>query len=331
MGGNPVKYRRFGKTGWDVSEVSLGTWQVGGKWGSGFDDKLADSIINEAIDNGVNFIDTADVYENRLSEAAVARVVKSRSEKVYVATKCGRFIYPHINEGYTPEVLTKFVDESLKNTGFDTLDLIQLHCPPTEVFYRPEIFETFDKLKDQGKIQHLGVSVEKVEEGLKAIEYPNVVSVQIIFNIFRQRPADLFLQQAKKKDCAILVRVPLASGLLSGKFTKKTTFSKDDHRHFNIDGAAFDKGETFAGVPYDTGLTAVKELKKLLPEPLAESALRWILCDDEISTVIPGASSPEQIKLNIKASDKGSLTPDEQMGVQDIYDEMIKPLVHHRW
>ena len=326
-----MKYRRFGQTGCDVSEISLGTWQVGGRWGSGFDNKLAETIINEAIDGGVNFIDTADVYENRQSEAAVARVVKSRSEQVYVATKCGRFIEPHVSEGYTPEVLTGFVEKSLKNTGFDTLDLVQLHCPPTEVYYRPEIFETFEKLKEQGKIRHLGVSVEKVEEALKAIEYPNVVSVQIIFNIFRQRPSDLFFQRAQEMDKAVIVRVPLASGLLSGKFTRDTVFDKNDHRNYNREGNAFDKGETFAGVPFEVGLAAVKELEKVLPPPLAESALRWILGNGEVSTVIPGASRPEQVAPNLAASRDGSLSPDEQMAVQDIYDQMIKPYVHHLW
>ena len=248
-----------------------------------------------------------------------------------MATKCGRFIEPHVSQGYTPEVLTGFVEKSLKNTGFDTLDLVQLHCPPTEVYYRPEIFETFEKLKDQGKIRHLGVSVEKVEEALKAIEYPNVVSVQIIFNIFRQRPSDLFFQRAQEMDKAIIVRVPLASGLLSGKFNENTVFDKTDHRNYNRNGDAFDKGETFAGVPFEVGLAAVRELEKVLPAPLAESALRWILGSGEVSTVIPGASRPDQVAPNLSASRDGSLTPDEQMAVQDIYEQLIKPHVHHRW
>jgi aryl-alcohol dehydrogenase-like predicted oxidoreductase len=326
-----MKYRRFGKTDWMVSEISLGTWQVGGKWGSGFDDKLAESIINEAIDHGVNFIDTADVYENYQSEAAVSRVVRSRSEEVYVATKCGRFLDPHNNESYTPEALTEFVEKSLRNTGFETLDLIQLHCPPTEVYYRPEIFETFDRLKEQGKIRHLGVSVEKVEEALKAIEYPNVVSVQIIFNIFRQRPAELFFKRAKELEKAILVRVPLASGLLSGKFGKDTVFEKEDHRNFNRDGAAFDRGETFAGVPYEKGLEAVAELEKVLPSPLAESALRWILGFDAVSTIIPGASRVSQVAANIAASGAGFLSAEQQSAATGVYEKTIKGLVHQIW
>ena len=248
-----VKYRRLGKTGFEVSEISLGTWQVGGTWGSGFDDANAEAILEDAVDRGINFIDTADVYENRQSEAAVARVVQRRSERVFVATKCGRFINPHVDEGYTSEALRGYVEASLRNTGFEALDLIQLHCPPTTVYYRPEIFELFDNLKAEGKILNLGVSVEKVEEALKAIEYPNVTTVQIIFNMFRQRPSELFFREAARRDVGVIVRVPLASGLLTGRYDKTTTFGEGDHRHFNRDGAAFDKGETFSGIPFDTG------------------------------------------------------------------------------
>jgi aryl-alcohol dehydrogenase-like predicted oxidoreductase len=326
-----MKYRTFGNTGWKVSEISLGTWQVGGKWGSGFDEALAETILNEAIDRGVNFIDTADVYENRQSEAAVARVIKQRREEVYLATKCGRFLNPHLNESYTPKALTEFVEASLRNTKMETLNLIQLHCPPSEVYYRPEIFETFDRLKDQGKIQHLGVSVEKVEEGLKAIEYPNVVSVQIIFNIFRQRPADLFFKRAQELGKAILVRVPLASGLLTGKFTKNTSFAKEDHRNFNRNGAAFDKGETFAGIPYDLGLETVEELKTIIPEPLPLSALRWILDFPEVSTIIPGASNPDQVISNVKAIELEPLSIDQHKQIQDLYGSKLKAIVHHLW
>ncbi|MBL7007115.1 MAG: aldo/keto reductase [Spirochaetia bacterium] len=326
-----MKYRKFGRTGWNVSEVSLGTWQVGGRWGSGFDDTLAESILNEAVDQGINFIDTADVYENRQSEAAVARVVKARSEKIYVATKCGRFLSPHISQSYTPKALTEFVEASLKNTGFETLDLIQLHCPPIEVYYRPEIFEAFERMKEQGKIQHAGVSVETVEEGLKAIEFPNVESIQIIFNMFRQRPAELFFRRIAELNKAVLVRVPLASGLLSGKFTKESTFDPKDHRNFNRDGKAFDKGETFSGVPWELGLEAVRRLKKFLPEPMAEAALRWILAFDQVSTIIPGASRPSQVVSNAKASDEGPLPKETMQQVQKVYDELIKGVVHQLW
>ena len=328
-----MKYRKLGKTGIEVSEISLGTWQVGGKWGSGFNDALAEQIINEAIDNGVNFIDTADVYEVGASEAAVGRVVRSRSEEVFVATKCGRQISPHVNEGYTPEVLRKYVEDSLKNTGMECLDLIQLHCPPTEVYYRPEIFELFDRLKDEGKIKNLGVSIEKIEEGLKAIEYPNVKTIQIIFNMFRQRPLELFFEQAKKKDIGIIVRVPLASGLLTGKFSQDSTFDEEDHRNFNRDGAAFDKGETFSGVPFNVGLEAVNELKTIFPdrENLAPIALRWILDFPEVSCIIPGASKVEHLNSNINAAELPPLTKKEKVAVNDIYEKYIKKHVHQLW
>lgn len=325
-------FRQLGKTNWQVSEISLGTWQVGGKWGSGFDDENAETILNEAIDRGINFIDTADVYENRQSEAAVGKVVRSRSEKVYVATKCGRFINPHINEGYQPKVLRDYVETSLKNTGLDRLDLIQLHCPPTEVYYRPEIFEEFDKLKSEGKIAHLGVSVEKVEEALKAIEFPNVATVQIIFNMFRHRPMELFFEEAKKKNIGIIARVPLASGMLSGKYSATTQFSKEDHRFFNRDGAGFDKGETFSGVDYDLGLQAVQRLEGIFKDQeLAQVALRWILMFDEVSCVIPGISKVEHLVSNLETMGMPSLSEDAMLAVKEVYDGMIRPSVHHLW
>ncbi len=328
-----MNYRRLGKTDFEISEISLGTWQVGGKWGSAFNDKTADELINTAIDNGVNFIDTADVYENGLSETAVGRVVRSRSERIYVATKCGRHINPHVNEGYQPKVLQQFVEDSLRRTGLETLDLIQLHCPPTEVFYRPEIFEMFDRLKEQGKILNLGVSVEKVEEGLKAIEFPNVTSVQIIFNLFRQRPSELFLKEATKHDVGIIARVPLASGLLTGKFNAKTTFDTQDHRNFNRNGEAFDKGETFSGINYELGLKAVEELKALFPEVtnLAPIALQWILGFDEVSCIIPGASNESNVLSNLSVYDLPKLTYEKIAAMNEIYERYIKPEVHQLW
>lgn len=328
-----MNYRKLGKTNFNISEIALGTWQVGGKWGSPFNDKTADELINTAIDNGVNFIDTADVYENGLSETAVGRVVRSRSERIYVATKCGRQINPHVNEGYQPKVLQKFVEDSLKRTGLETLDLIQLHCPPTEVYYRPEIFELFDRLKEQGKIQNLGVSVEKVEEALKAIEYSNVTTVQIIFNLFRQRPSELFFKEAQKKDIGIIARVPLASGLLTGKFDSKTTFEAQDHRNFNRNGAAFDKGETFSGIDYDLGLKAVEELKSLFPEVsnLAPIALQWILGFKEISCIIPGASNSSHVQSNLSVYDLPQLTPEKIAAMNAIYEKYIKKEVHQLW
>jgi len=328
-----MRYRMLGKTGFKVSEVSLGTWQVGGKWGSPFSDSNAEEILNRAIDLGVNFIDTADVYSDGLSEAAVARVVRSRGEEVYVATKCGRKISPHVAEGYRPEVLEKYVHDSLRNTQFETLDLIQLHCPPTDVYYRPEIFALFDRLKQEGKIRNLGVSVEKVEEAIKAIEYPNVTTVQIIFNMFRHRPSELFFSLAKERNVGVIVRVPLASGLLTGKFDKSTTFGPQDHRKFNREGESFDKGETFSGVDYETGLAAVEELKELFPDPenLPAYALRWVLMFDEVSCVIPGASKLRHVKSNVRASDRPPLTEKQMAGVRAIYEKYIKDQVHQRW
>ncbi|MFY7909131.1 MAG: aldo/keto reductase [Emticicia sp.] len=328
-----MNYRKLGKTGFEISEISLGTWQVGGVWGDEFSHENAAKILNSAVDSGINFIDTADVYGDGESEKAVGRFVKSRSERIYVATKCGRQLNPHVNEAYQPAVLRKFVENSLKNMGLETLDLIQLHCPPTEVYYRPEIFELFDRLKDEGKILHLGISVEKVEEALKGIEYENVTTVQIIFNTFRQRPAELFFEQAKKKDIGVIVRVPLASGLLTGKFSKQSTFTAGDHRNFNRNGEMFDKGETFSGIDYETGLAAVAELKALFPtqENLAPLALKWILGFDAVSTIIPGASRPEQVSANVAASDFPDLSSEQISQMNSIYERHIKKLVHHLW
>jgi len=328
-----MKYRRLGKTDMNVSEVSLGTWQVGGGWGGSFDHQAADRIIQTAIDSGINFIDTADVYDGGLSEAAVGKVLKSRKEKIIVATKCGRQIQPHVNEGYQPEVLRKYVEASLKNMQVETLDLIQLHCPPSEVYLRPEIFGLFEKLKEEGKIQHLGVSVEKVEEAKAALAFENVCTVQIIFNMFRLKPASEFFSLANQKDCGIIARVPLASGLLSGKIKASTTFHQEDHRTFNRKGEAFDKGETFSGVDFERGLQAVEELKKRLEvsDNLAEIALRWILMFPEVSTVIPGASTIEQVKANIGAANLPALN-DYQMGViEEVYKEYLKDDIHPLW
>jgi aryl-alcohol dehydrogenase-like predicted oxidoreductase len=250
-----------------------------------------------------------------------------------VATKCGRRLQPHTSEAYQPAALRGFVEDSLRNMQLDTLDLVQLHCPPTEVYYRPEIFELFDRLKEEGKVQNLGVSVEKVEEGLKAIEYPNVTTLQVIFNMFRQRPTELLFKEAARRDVGIIVRVPLASGLLTGKFSAQTHFDKDDHRNFNRNGEAFDKGETFSGVDYNTGLAAVEELKKVFPgQPeLAPLALRWILMFPEVSCIIPGASKPEQLLSNLKTEELPALTNEQMATVRDIYDRMIRPQVHQLW
>ncbi len=329
-----MKKRILGKTGFKITEVALGTWQVGGKWGSKFSHKNADEILNTAIDNGINFIDTADVYGDGESEKAVGRVVRSRKERIYVATKCGRKLNPHIDSSYQPKVLRKFVEDSLKNMGLETLDLIQLHCPPTETYYRPEIFELFEVLKKEGKILNMGVSVETVEEALKAIEYDNVTTIQIIFNMMRQRPAEQFFAEAAKKNVGILARVPLASGLLTGKFSASTTFEKDDHRTFNRNGESFDKGETFSGVDYEKGLEAIEEIKQLFPQQanLAATALKWILMFKEVSCVIPGASRPDQVISNIDASEIYDLLPAQMDGVKRIYEDLIWPVIkNEKW
>ena len=326
--------RILGKTGFKVSEISLGTWQIGGKWGENFDHVNADSILNTAVDHGINFIDTADVYSDGESEKAVGRLVNSRSERIYVATKCGRKLSPHTNEAYQPKALRQFVEDSLKNMNLETIDLIQLHCPPTETYNRPEIFDLFNTLKKEGKILNLGVSVEKVEEALKAIEYDNVSTIQIIFNMFRQRPSADFFNEAAKKNIGVIVRVPLASGLLTGKFSQSTIFNPHDHRAFNRNGEAFDKGETFSGIDYRKGLDTVEEIKKLFPVDtnLATIALKWILMFPEVSCIIPGASRAEQILSNLSASELPDLSNAQMSGIKQIYDEQIWPdLAKEKW
>lgn len=328
-----MKFRKLGKTGMSVSEVSLGTWQVGGGWGQPFNEKTAEEIINKSLDLGVNFIDTADVYNGGMSEKIIGKVLKSRSERIYVATKCGRRLNPHAASGYNAKNIRGFIEDSLRNMDMEALDLIQLHCPPTEVFYKDEAFETLQTLKEEGKILHYGVSVEKVEEALKAIEYPGVETVQIIFNMFRQKPEEIFFKEVQKKNIGVIVRVPLASGLLTGKMSKNTEFSSSDHRFFNRNGESFDKGETFSGVNYDIGLQAVEELKKIFTdsENLPLYAMKWILMHDAVSTVIPGASKLEQALNNVKASEFRALTEEEMTKVKEVYEKYIKPEVHQYW
>jgi aryl-alcohol dehydrogenase-like predicted oxidoreductase len=294
----------------------------------------AKATLNAALDAGVTFVDTADVYGDGRSERIVRDVLAARTgTRPVVATKAGRRINPHVAEGYTFAAIESFVDRSLTNLGVECIDLLQLHCPPTDVYYRPDFFGDLDRLVEKGKLKFLGVSVEKVEEGLKAIEYPNVASVQIIFNMFRQRPADLFLARAKAKGVAVIARVPLASGLLSGKMTGDTAFAADDHRTFNRHGEAFDVGETFAGVPYDVALDAVERLRPLVPagSTMAQMALGWILMNEAVSVVIPGARTPEQARANAAADALAPLTPEVMSAVRDIYDAVIRPHVHHRW
>jgi len=328
-----MKERVLGKTGFRVGEIGLGTWQVGGTWGQPFDEALADRILDRAAERGISFIDTADVYSGGLSEKAVGRALKRHPGRFRVATKCGRQVSPHVSAGYTPERMRGFVEDSLKRLGVETLDLVQLHCPPTEVYYRPELFQVFDQLKAEGKVQHLGVSVEKVEEGLKALEYPSVASVQVIFNLFRLRPSELLFEQAQKKKVGIIVRVPLASGLLTGKVTAHTAFGPQDHRTFNRDGAAFDKGETFSGVEFTRGLEAVEALKAVFPaEPgLAAWALRWILMFEAVSVVIPGASRLDHVDANTDAAHLPPLTMTQMEEARGVYERLLKNPIHHLW
>ncbi|HZP03173.1 MAG TPA: aldo/keto reductase [Terriglobia bacterium] len=327
-----MNYRDLGRTGWKVSEISFGAWAIGAMWGQ-VDDNESLAALHRAVDLGVNFIDTADVYGMGRSERLVARLRKERRETIYVATKAGRKLSPHTADGYNKANLTAFIEESLRNLETDCLDLVQLHCPPTEVYYRPEVFGVLDDLARQGKIRHYGVSVEKVEEALKAIEYPGVQTVQIIFNMFRLRPAELFFPEAKRRRVGVLARVPLASGLLTGRMTRQTTFTADDHRNFNRFGQMFDVGETFSGVDFETGLRAVEELRKLVPAgaTMGQFALRWILMFDAVSCAIPGAKRPAQVEENVRAADLPPLTEAQMAGVESVYNSMIKGLVHHRW
>lgn len=327
-----MHYRALGRTGWNVSEISFGAWAIGGAWGS-VDDADSLAALNRAVDRGVNFIDTADVYGMGRSERLIAQLKRDRKEELVVATKAGRRLPTQAAEGYNRANLTAFIDDSLRNLSVDCLDLVQLHCPSTDVYYRPEVFGILDDLTAAGKIRHYGVSVERVEEALKAIEYPNVKTVQIIFNCFRLRPAELFFGEAEKKKVGILARVPLASGLLSGKLSQASTFEKDDHRNFNRHGEAFDVGETFSGVDFDVALAAVEQIRALVPPgmSMAQFALRWILMFPAVSCAIPGAKRPSQAEENCAASGLPPLNAETMAAVARIYGEKIRPLVHQRW
>lgn len=327
-----MNYRQFGRTGWKVSEIGFGAWAIGADWGN-VSEADAEAALSTALDQGVNFIDTADVYGDGRSERIIARVLSQRNDEVFVATKAGRRLNPHVADGYNRDNITAFVDRSLKNLGIQRLNLVQLHCPPAEVYYRPEVFAVMDDLVSAGKIQYYGVSVEKIEEAIKATEFPNVSSVQIIFNMFRQRPAELFFKLAKEREIAILARVPLASGLLSGKMSLTSRFSSDDHRQYNRHGEAFDRGETFSGVDFQTGLEAVEELKRLCPASatMAQFALRWILQFDAVTLAIPGARNAEQARANAEASSLASLDHGTLEAVKQIYEKKVKAEVHQRW
>ena len=327
-----MQYRELGRTGWKVSAISFGTWAIGGTWGTVRDQESL-AALHRALDLGVNFFDTADVYGDGHSERLLARLRRERSEPFYIATKAGRRLTPHIAGGYNRENLTGFVERSLKNLETETIDLLQLHCPPTEVYYMPEVFDILDDLVKAGKIRYYGVSVEKVEEALKAIEFPGVQSVQIIFNMLRQRPADLFFKEAKRKQVGILARVPLASGLLTGKFSPSSTFESDDHRSFNRHGEAFDRGETFAGLEFNAGLQVIEKLRLLVPEgfTMTQMALRWILMFPEVTCAIPGAKRPEQVAENAQAADLPPLSDAIMQKIQEIYEHDVRPHVHQYW
>ena len=327
-----MTYRNLGRTGWNISSISFGAWAIGGTWGAVQDDDSM-AALHRALDAGVNFFDTADVYGDGRSEKLLARLKRERSEPFFIATKAGRRLEPHIAAGYTRQNLTAFIERSLKNLEREAIDLLQLHCPPTEVYYRPEVFGWLDDLVRDGKLRFYGVSVEKVEEGLKAMEYPGVQSVQIIFNIFRQRPAELFFAEAKRRGVGILVRLPLSSGLLTGKFKTDTPFEPDDHRAFNRQGEAFDRGETFSGVPYALGLKAVDVLRSLTPPgaTMAQMALRWILMFPEVTCTIPGAKRAAQVEENVRAADLPLLSDEAMKQIRTVYDTLVRDEVHHRW
>ncbi|HEY5003548.1 MAG TPA: aldo/keto reductase [Ktedonobacteraceae bacterium] len=328
-----MQYRALGRTGWNASEMGFGSWAIGGDaWGT-TDDKEAIAALHKAIELGVNFIDTADVYGNGHSEQLVAQVRKSHSQRVFIATKAGRRLNPHVAAGYNRKNLTDFVERSLQNLQMEALDLLQLHCPPSEVYDNPEVFAILDDLVQQGKLRNYGVSVEKVEEALKAIRYPNLQSVQIIFNMFRFKPAEEFFKAAREHQVGIIVRVPLASGMLTGKFKRDTQFDPKDHRNYNRHGESFDQGETFSGVDYETGLDAVEELRSLVPQgvSMAQFALRWILMFPEVTTVIAGSKNPQQAEDNTHAAELPPLSAETMRRVQEIYDKSIRAQVQSRW
>jgi aryl-alcohol dehydrogenase-like predicted oxidoreductase len=327
-----MQYKPLGRTGWNVSTISFGAWAIGGTWGD-VDDAESMGALHAALDAGVNFFDTADVYGDGRSERLIARLRKERSEPFYVATKAGRRLNPHVAEGYNRDNLRAFVERSLRNLNVDALDLLQLHCPPTPVYYMPEVFGVLDELQQEGKLRHYGVSVEKVEEALKAIEFPGVQSVQIIYNILRQRPADLLFKETQRKGVGILARLPLSSGLLSGKMTAQTVFAADDHRLFNRNGEAFDKGETFSGLDYAKGLEAVEALRPIIPAGMgmAQFALRWITMHPAVTCAIPGGKRASQVTDNVSAADLPALNDAQMAAVQTVYEQHAKPWVHQCW
>jgi aryl-alcohol dehydrogenase-like predicted oxidoreductase len=328
-----LEYRDLGQTGMRVSEISLGTWAFGGDWGT-VSEGDAYAALNRAVDLGVNLLDTADVYGDGRSEKLIGRLLKDRpDDEILVATKAGRRLDPHTPEGYVYDNLSAFVERSLQNLGVEALDLLQLHCPPTEVYRQDSTFEALDRLQESGKVRNYGVSVERVEEARMALDYPGVATVQIIFNVFRQKPAEEFFPLAEERNVGILARVPLASGLLSGKMRSDRAFTEDDHRNFNREGQAFDRGETFSGVDFETGLLAAEELKQLVLEgnTLAQFALRWILMHPAVSCAIPGGKKTSQVEDNVAAAEMPPLSEETMQRAREIYDRHVREEVHHRW
>ncbi len=324
--------RRLGKTGFEVSVIGFGAWAIGADWGE-VDDETSMKALHAAVDAGVTFFDTADAYGDGRSERLIARLRRERDERLVVATKMGRRLPVQSVAGYSPENLESFVARSQTNLETDCLDLVQLHCPPTDLFYHPEVFACLDELVSAGKIANYGVSVERVEEALKALDYPGVATIQIIYNIFRQRPEERLFPAAQIADVGIIARVPLASGLLTGKISADTVFAANDHRNYNRHGEAFDVGETFSGVDIEAGLAAVEKIKEVLPEgeTLAGLALRFCCSHPAVSTVIPGAKTPDQVHANASAGDRGKLSEETLARLHEIYWSYIAPSVHNRW
>jgi len=326
-----MKYREFSDLGWKVSEIGIGCWAIGSEWGDVSVEDAKEALYS-SIDNGINFFDTADVYGDGRSEKIISEVLKNSNEQIYVATKAGRRLNPHNADGYNLKNIESFIDRSLNNLGVDIIDLVQLHCPPSEICGKPETYEMMDEIVKKGKIKYYGVSVEKVSEALDAIKHPNVKSIQIIFNIFRQKPSEIFFQEAKKNNVAIIARVPLASGLLTGKMNNNSSFPENDHRNYNINGDAFDVGETFSGVDFSKGLEAVEELKKIKPEgfSLTDLSLKWILSHPEVTVVIPGAKNKIQAELNVKASELNEINSIKD-SIKEIYNIYFKKDIHSNW
>ncbi|MBQ8161648.1 MAG: aldo/keto reductase [Clostridia bacterium] len=323
--------RTFGKTGRQVSEIGLGTWQLGTRWGDPFDREEAFRILETAEDAGITFIDTADVYNGGKSEETIGEYISAHPGRFYITTKCGRRLNPHTEEMYTPSAIAGFIEDSLKRMHLERLDMILLHCPPTPVFRRDDIFGELDRQKKLGKIADYGVSIEKAQEGIQAMEY-DISAMEVIFNMFRLKPLDEMFPLAAEKQVGIIARVPLASGLLTGKYTRDTTFGPKDHRSYNREGASFDKGETFSGVPYELGLQAVEALKETFgTSDLAPLAIRWILMHPEVSVVIPGASRASQVQDNVRAAELPRLTDGQMQAVQEIYDQYLRATIHPQW